>query len=126
MGLFGLWLGPDVAIIFIFVTISILIACVDWAEEIENEAKKRELEKEKLSKIEEEAEETHEDEENFKKANDINCAYLLSFTFKSSKKKTNIILFIMVFTVKWPNLEFCRDREREKKIREKGEIFFSK
>jgi len=42
MGLFGLWLGPDVAIIFIFICISILIARVDWGEEIENEAKKRE------------------------------------------------------------------------------------
>jgi len=56
MGLFGLWLGPDVAIIFIFITISILIARVDWKEEIKNEAKKREEQKKLLTKIDEEQE----------------------------------------------------------------------
>lgn len=48
MNLFGLWLGPSAAIVFIVCCLTIMIHCMDWNHEIRTEAELRRLEKERL------------------------------------------------------------------------------
>jgi len=53
LGLFGLWMGPVIAITFICAGLSMLIYRIEWNVEIKNERKRRADENKKLKEIEE-------------------------------------------------------------------------